>query len=62
MSQPPKSRSYVAVSLPVAPLQNTKMSEEKRALVIAIPKPLKPFEDPRSFLVCVPYKNFKSLI
>ena len=38
----------------------------RRALVVAIPKPKKPVEDPRSYrpisLLCVPYKILKRLI
>ena len=38
----------------------------RRALVVAIPKPSKPVEDPRSYrpisLLCVPYKIFERLI
>ena len=38
----------------------------RRALVVAIPKPMKPIEDPKSYrpisLLCVPYKILESLI
>ena len=38
----------------------------RRALVVAVPKPSKPVEDPRSYrlisLLCVPYKIFERLI
>ena len=37
----------------------------RRALVVAIPKPIKPVEDPKSYrpiyLLCVPYKIFERL-
>ena len=34
----------------------------RRALVVAIPKPKKPVEDPKSSLLCIPYKILERLI